>query len=99
MLDKQGQEALRTTGHDTNWYRTQFAGGATPRNELVITVSAMSPQQVYLARNTRVYYTADADAPLYFCPGDATLGARTWMIPVRGDCTGPRCMDEAQRSR
>lgn len=104
LVDAQGAEAPRTSGLDANWYRTQFAAGPTPRNELVITVSAMSRERVYLARNTSVYYTADSDAGLYSCPERAraaapepAASAKAWTIPVIGDCTGPRCLDEAGR--
>lgn len=95
LIDKGGAAAMRTEGHDANWYRAEFAAGATPRNELVITVSAMAGDKTYLARNTRVYYTADSDAALYSC-GESS-GARTWAIPVSGDCTGPRCMEPDRR--
>lgn len=91
LYDAQGVAALRTEGQDANWYRTDLAAGPTPRNELVITVSAMSPAKSYIARNTRVYYTADADAGHYFC-GD-TARARTWNIPVVGDCSPGRCAE------
>lgn len=103
LVDKDGNPALRTSGFDSNWYRTEFAAGATPRNELVITVSAISGERTYVARNSRVYYTADSDAALYACAGTASretrTEARTWAIPVTGDCTGPRCRDEMNRGR
>ena len=97
LIDKVGNAALRTEGHDANWYRAEFAAGATPRNELVITVSAMSAEKTYLARNTRVYYTADSDAGLYACGGEGSQAVKTWSIPVTGDCSGPRCMDTDRR--
>ena len=96
LLDKSGNAALRTEGYDTNWYRAEFAAGATPRNELVVTVSAMATDKTYLARNTRVYYTSDLDAALYACGGESQA-TRTWTIPVVGDCTGPRCTDQDRR--
>lgn len=100
LIDNQGNTAPRTAGYDSNWYRTEFAAGATPRNELVISVSAMSPAKTYLARNTRVYYTSDADAALYSCSGGApSRGTRTWTIPLTGDCTAPRCTEEPDRRR
>lgn len=97
LIDKVGSAALRTEGHDANWYRAQFAAGVTPRNELVITVSATGVDRTYVARNTRVYYTADSDAGLYACGGEGFQGTKTWSIPVIGDCTGPRCMDPDRR--
>lgn len=96
LLDGAGAAALRTEDPDTNWYRTEFAAGATPRNELVITVSALSAARTYVARDTRVYYTADADASHYFCAAvgkDDAPRARTWTIPVVGDCAAERCAE------
>lgn len=97
LLDKSGSAALRTEGYDSNWYRTEFAAGATPRNELVVSVSAMGTDKTYLARNTRVYYTSDADAALYSCGGESSQATRTWTIPVTGDCTAPRCTEPDRR--
>ena len=96
LIDKAGNAAMRTDGHDGNWYRSELAAGATPRNELVITVSALGADRTYLGRNTRVYYTADSDAALYSCTGEGQ-GTRTWTIPVTGDCTEPRCVDSQGR--
>ena len=100
LIDAQGNTAARTSGFDANWFRTEFAAGPTPRNELVITVSATSPQNVYLARNTRVYYTSDADSSHYFCRGgDTASRATTMRIPVVGDCTPGRCSDAMEGKR
>ena len=53
LYDQQGNLTPRTNGeYSFNWFRTEFAAGETPRNELVVTVSAMSPERTYLARNT-----------------------------------------------
>lgn len=90
LVDKDGNAAIRTVGAETNWYRTEFAAGATPRNELVVTVSALSPQKAYVARKTSVYYTSDGDEAHYSCTGGSYRG-KSWTIPVTGDCTGPRC--------
>lgn len=98
LIDSQGATALRTENLATNWYRTEFAGGATPRNEVVITVSALSSARSYLARNTKVYYTSDADAAHYFCSASGPQErqrARLSTIPVVGDCTEPRCAEAA----
>jgi len=99
LIDPQGAEARRTAGWDTNWFRTEFAAGPTPRNELVVTVSAMTPAQAYVARSTRVYYTADADAGHYFCGGQDPARARTWTIPVVGECSPGRCVEAAPGRR
>ena len=96
VADRNGNPLQPESGGALNWLRTNFASGATPRNELVLSVSALSPDKTYLARSTSIYYTADVDASLYFCAGakDADpgqKGARTWNIPVTGDCSTPRC--------
>lgn len=49
------------------WFRSEFATGATPQTEIVVTTS-VSDSERYLARNTSVYYVADADADLYQAP-------------------------------
>lgn len=97
LWDRAGNEAQRTLAPDGNWYRAEFAGGPTPRGELVVTVSALSAARTYVARNTKVYYTADADVANYSCAAPAAPGARTWAIPVTGDCTAPRCVDAERR--
>lgn len=97
LVDAQGNVAPRTEGPVRNWWRAEFAGGRTPRNELVVTVSALSAERTYVARDTKIYYTADADASLYACGGEAA--ARVWTIPVSGDCTAPRCTQAPERRR
>ncbi|WP_245774065.1 hypothetical protein [Rugamonas rubra] len=47
-----------------SWFNDQFAPGATPRTELIITVS-VSDQYRYFARNTSAYYVTDSDRVLY----------------------------------
>lgn len=49
------------------WFRSEFATGATPQTEIVITASVSDSTQ-YLARTTSVYYVADSDASLYRAP-------------------------------
>ena len=49
------------------WFSAEFATGATPQMEILITTSVSDGRQ-YLARNTSVYYVADADAVLYRGP-------------------------------
>lgn len=50
-----------------NWFRSEFATGKTPSTELVLTVSAATPDQVYVGRNTEVYYIQDSDISFYRC--------------------------------
>lgn len=95
VTERNGNPLQPETGNNLNWLRTNFAAGVTPRNELVVSVSALSPEKTYLARNTGIYYTADADASLYFCAGAKQTDPRRqniWTIPVTGDCTGARCL-------
>ena len=99
LYDAGGNVAPRTDSGPWNWYRTEFAGGATPRGELVVTASVVSPERAYVARDTRIYYVADADAGLYSCAGPASTGRATWLIPVVGDCTAPRCEQAPDRRR
>lgn len=47
-----------------SWFRSQFATGATPRTEIVVTLS-VADEQRYYARTTSVYYTVDEDRALY----------------------------------
>ncbi len=47
-----------------HWFRTEFAAGATPRTEIVLTLSVMDGIR-YAARSTNVYYVAESDLPLY----------------------------------
>lgn len=49
------------------WFSSEFATGATPQMEILITTSISDGRQ-YLARNTSVYYVADADSVLYRGP-------------------------------
>jgi len=51
--------------HDAySWFRSEFATGATPKSEIVVTLSVADDQRYY-ARTTSVYYTVDADSALY----------------------------------
>lgn len=52
------------------WFSSEFATGATPQMEILVTTSVSDGRQ-YLARNTSVYYVADADAILYQGPAPA----------------------------
>ena len=68
-----------------DWFNAQFAPGATPRTEIIVTVS-VSDQYRYLARNTSAYYVADSDRLLYGIvdpkPEEPKL---TRTFQVRGD--------------
>jgi len=46
------------------WFKSEFASGATPQTEIIITTSITDDTR-YLARNTSVYYVADTDRSLY----------------------------------
>lgn len=50
-----------------NWVEREYANGATPQHELIVTTSATNNVQ-YLARRTDVYYIADPDSRLYRPP-------------------------------
>jgi hypothetical protein len=47
-----------------NWVEREYANGATPQYELIVTTSAVNSSQ-YVARRTDVYYIADTDGRLY----------------------------------
>jgi hypothetical protein len=68
-----------------SWFNAQFAPGATPKTEIIVTVS-VSDQYRYVARNTAAYYVADTDRVLYGIvdpvPEEPKL---TRMFKVRGD--------------
>ena len=68
-----------------DWFNAQFAPGATPKTEIIVTVS-VSDQFRYVARNTSAYYVADSDRILYGIvdpePDEPKL---TRLFKVRGD--------------
>jgi hypothetical protein len=68
-----------------DWFNAQFAPGATPKTEIIVTVS-VSDQFRYVARNTSAYYVADSDRILYGIvdpePEEPQL---TRLFKVRGD--------------
>ena len=65
-------------GYDAHrWFTAQFAPGATPKTEMIVTVS-VADEQRYYARNTSVYYTSDEDVALY----DAALAAKLASAPA-----------------
>jgi uncharacterized lipoprotein YmbA len=68
-----------------DWFNAQFAPGATPKTEIIVTVS-VSDQFRYVARSTSAYYVADSDRILYGIvdpePEEPKL---TRLFKVRGD--------------
>jgi len=46
------------------WFTAQFAPGATPKTEAIVTLS-VADEARYYARTTSVYYTSDEDRALY----------------------------------
>lgn len=66
-------------GHDAySWFHSQFAPGATPKTEIIVTVS-VSDAQRYIARSTSVYYVTDSDRSLYGA-GDSQPTSKTFMV-------------------
>jgi hypothetical protein len=58
------------------WFTAQFAPGATPRTEAIVTLS-VADESRYYARTTSVYYTSDEDRALY----DAALQpSKTFVV-------------------
>jgi len=49
------------------WFQSEFASGETPQHEIIITTT-VSDAKRYIARDTSVYYVADADRNLYLPP-------------------------------
>lgn len=54
------------------WFQSEFASGETPQHEIIITTT-VSDANRYVARDTSVYYVADADRQLYLPPAKAAL--------------------------
>lgn len=46
------------------WFRSEFASGATPQTEIIVTTSVSDDNQ-YVARSTSIYYVADSDSRMY----------------------------------
>jgi hypothetical protein len=60
------------------WFHSEFATGATPQNEIFVTIT-VSDKARYIARTSNVYYVADSDEGLYAAMPD------TKAIAVYGD--------------
>jgi hypothetical protein len=64
---------------------SEYAPGATPRTEIIVTIS-VSDQYRYLARSTSAYYVADADYALYGIVDPEPENTKlTRVFKVRGD--------------
>lgn len=59
-----GAVALAGAADAFRWFHSQFAPGATPKTELLVTLS-VADQYRYYARSTSAYYVADSDRALY----------------------------------
>ena len=47
-----------------SWFRSEFASGATPQTEIIVTTSVTDDNQ-YVTRSTSIYYVADSDSRMY----------------------------------
>lgn len=69
-----GMMAGALTIDATNWLRSEYAAGPTPRTELLVNVSVYNNEQYY-AHTNNAYYTSDDNWGLY---------AQHAILPVRG---------------
>ncbi len=77
-----GAVALATAGDAYHWFHSVFAPGATPKTELIVTVS-VGDQFRYLARNTSAYYVADTDRALYGVKDDSQVSKNFKVVGGR----------------
>ena len=57
--------SVAIVGEDAySWFRSEFSSGATPKTEIIVTIS-VSDERRYYARYTSVYYVTDNDRQLY----------------------------------
>ena len=61
------------------WFQSEFASGETPQHEIIITTT-VSDANRYIARDTSVYYVADADRKLYMPPATAHTIVKTFAV-------------------
>lgn len=54
------------------WFQSEFASGETPQHEIIITTTVTDSNR-YIARDTSVYYVADADRDLYLTAPKPTV--------------------------
>ncbi len=55
------------------WFDSEFTGGGTPSMEIIVNTSVTDARR-YVARNTSVYYVADADQRLYTANQQGRVG-------------------------
>ncbi|WP_296000414.1 hypothetical protein [Rugamonas sp.] len=68
-----------------SWFNSQFAPGATPKTEIIVTVSVSDPYRYY-ARTSSAYYVSDSDRVLYgMVDKEPELPKLSKMYQVRGD--------------
>jgi hypothetical protein len=65
------------------WFGSEFAGGGTPEMEIIVNTSVTDANR-YVARNTSVYYVADADQRLYTARSASQPEARVGNFKVVG---------------
>ena len=65
------------------WFGSEFAGGGTPEMEIIVNTSVTDANR-YVARNTSVYYVADADQRLYTAGSASQPEARVGNFKVVG---------------
>lgn len=67
------------------WFNSQFAPGATPKTEIIVTLSVSDPYRYY-ARTSSAYYVSDSDRVLYGMIDKIPEAPKlTKMFQVRGD--------------
>lgn len=77
--------APAATPDQLKYHHTRFADGATPKTEVIVTLS-VSDQYRYYARTASAYYVAEADRELYGIPDEDQKDAKKMrMFQVRGD--------------
>jgi hypothetical protein len=62
-----------------SWFHSAFASGATPKTEIIVTVS-VSDAQRYVARSTSVYYVTDSDRSLYAAVPGGQPTSKTYTV-------------------
>jgi hypothetical protein len=72
-----GMMAAAVAVDATHWLRSEFASGATPQTELIVTASVSNAERYYM-QTSSVYYTSDPDVGLY------VQGIPATVIPVKG---------------
>jgi hypothetical protein len=81
MID---EDAIKAGWDPYDTTNAQFAPGATPKTEIIVTLS-VSDQYRYLARSTSAYYVADTDRELYGVDAEPETTKVSRTFKVRGD--------------